>query len=159
MCSMYSVLYVDDEELLLDLCRTSVEESGDFTIGTTNSAPDALEKMQNTSYDAVVSDYQMAEMDGIAFLKEVRSRFGDIQFILFTGKGREEIVIEAIDNGADFSLQKGGDPSAQFAELAHKIRKAVERRKAIKELRDNESTQAPQGLGGLGLRPGLLAGF
>jgi len=136
---MYSVLYVDDEELLLDLCRTYLEESGDFTIGTTNSAPDALEKIRNNSYDAIVSDYQMAEMDGIAFLKEVRSRFGDIPFILFTGKGREEIVIEAIDNGADFYLQKGGDPSAQFAELAHKIRKAVERRKAIKELQDNES--------------------
>jgi len=136
---MYSVLYVDDEELLLDLCRTYLEESGDFTIETTNSAPAALEKIRNTSYDAIVSDYQMAEMDGIAFLKEVRSRFGDMPFILFTGRGREEIVIEAIDNGADFYLQKGGDPSAQFAELAHKIRKAVERRKAIKELQDNES--------------------
>jgi PAS domain S-box-containing protein len=139
MSPIYSVLYVDDEEMLLDLCRIYLEATGDFTIGTTNSARDALEKLQGTSYDAIVSDYQMPEMDGIAFLKEVRSRSGEIPFILFTGRGREEIVIEAIDNGADFYLQKGGDPTAQFAELAHKIRKAVERRKAIQELRDNES--------------------
>ena len=136
---MCSVLYVDDEQLLLDLCRSYLEKSGDFRIETTGSAPEAIEKIQNTSYDAIVSDYQMPGMDGIVFLKEVRSRFGDIPFILFTGKGREEIAIEAINNGADFYLQKGGDPRSQFAELAHKIRKAVERRRAIEELRDNES--------------------
>ena len=139
MCPMCSVLYVDDEQLLLDLCRSYLEKSGDFRIETTGSAPEAIEKIQNTSYDAIVSDYQMPGMDGIVFLKEVRSRFGDIPFILFTGKGREEIAIEAINNGADFYLQKGGDPRSQFAELAHKIRKAVERRRAIEELRDNES--------------------
>ena len=49
----------------------------------------------------------------------------DIPFILFTGRGREEVVIEAINNGVDFYLQKGGDPKAQFAELGHKIKKAV----------------------------------
>jgi PAS domain S-box-containing protein len=136
---MYSVLYVDDEELLLDLCRSYLEKSGDFRVETAGSAPDAIKKLQDTAYDAIVSDYQMPGMDGIAFLKEVRSRFGDIPFILFTGKGREEIVIEAIDNGADFYIQKGGDTRSQFAELAHKILKAVERRKAIAELKKNES--------------------
>ena len=136
---MYSVLYVDDEKQLLDLCRAYLEKSGDFRIETTDSAPEAMEKIANTSYDAIVSDYQMPEMDGITFLKEVRSRFGDIPFILFTGKGREEIVIEAINNGVDFYLQKGGDARAQFAELAHKIRKAVGRRKAAEELIANES--------------------
>jgi PAS domain S-box-containing protein len=136
---MYSVLYVDDEKQLLDLCRAYLERSGDFTIEITNSAPDAIEKIKSTTFDAIVSDYQMPEMDGITFLKEVRSLFGDIPFILFTGKGREDIVIEAINNGADFYLQKGGDVRSQFAELAHKIRKAVERKKAEEELRDNES--------------------
>ena len=135
----YSVLYVDDEKLLLDLCRTYLELNGDFTVETSNSASDALEKIRKLSFDAIVSDYQMPGMDGITFLKEVRSRFGDMPFILFTGKGREEIVIEAIDNGADFYLQKGGDPRSQFAELAHKIRKAVERRRAAEQLRTNET--------------------
>jgi len=136
---MYSVLYVDDEKLLLDLCRTYLEKSGDFTVDTTDSVPAALEKIKDTAYDAIVSDYQMPETDGLTFLKEIRSQSGDIPFILFTGKGREEIVIDAINNGADFYIQKGGAPDSQFAELAHKIRKAVERKKAIEDLRENES--------------------
>src|SRR5208337_890895 len=139
MCPMYSVLYVDDEKLLLDLCRTYLEKSGDFTVDTTDSVPAALEKIKDTAYDAIVSDYQMPETDGLTFLKEIRSQSGDIPFILFTGKGREEIVIDAINNGADFYIQKGGAPDSQFAELAHKIRKAVERKKAIEDLRENES--------------------
>ena len=81
-------------------------------------------------------------LDGIAFLKEVRSRSGDFPFILFTGKGREEVVIEAINNGVDFYLQKGGDITSLFTELGHKIKIAVEQRKAASALRDSEQRLA-----------------
>ncbi|MDD4136938.1 MAG: PAS domain S-box protein [Methanoregula sp.] len=128
--TMISVLYVDDEPGLLEIARLFLEESGGFRIGTSTSAREVLESSSIPSYEAIVSDYQMPEMDGIAFLKAVRERFGDVPFILFTGRGREEVVIEAINNGADFYIQKGGDPEAQFAELAHKIRQAVARRRA-----------------------------
>ena len=80
----------------------------------------------------------MPGMDGIELLKVVRERFGEIPFILFTGRGREEIVMEAINNGVDFYLQKGGDPRAQFAELAHKIRQAVRSKQAERSLHDSE---------------------
>ena len=135
---MISVLYVDDEAPLLDLARIFMEKTGDFRVFTSTSAKEALESASITSCDAIVSDYQMPEMDGIGFLKEVRSRFGDIPFILFTGRGREEVVIAAINNGADFYLQKGGEPKAQFAELTHKVRQAVRRRQAEISLRESE---------------------
>ncbi len=52
------------------------------------------------------------------------------------------MVIEAINNGVDFYLQKGGDPKSQFAELGHKIKKAVESRYAINALRmENEKNR------------------
>ena len=127
---MIHVLYVDDEPDLLNISKLFLEATGEFSLDTAISAQDGLDTLQNREYDAIVSDFQMTEMDGIEFLKEVRSRFGSIPFILFTGRGREEVVIDAINNGADFYLQKGGDPKAQFAELAHKIRQAVARRTA-----------------------------
>ncbi|MEI7650093.1 MAG: PAS domain S-box protein, partial [Methanomicrobiales archaeon] len=61
-----------------------------------------------------------------------------IPFILFTGRGREEVVIQAINSGADFYLQKGGEPGAQFAELTHKIKAAAFRNRAEDSLRKSE---------------------
>ncbi|HOX34451.1 MAG TPA: PAS domain S-box protein [Methanoregulaceae archaeon] len=124
------VLYVDDEPGLLEIGKIFLEGTPEFQVDTLISAQKALSGNAITGCEAIVSDYMMPEMDGIAFLKAVRKQFGDLPFILFTGKGREEVVIEAINNGADFYLQKGGDPRSQFAELAHKIRQAVARRRA-----------------------------
>jgi PAS domain S-box-containing protein len=135
---MYTLLYVDDEPGLLEIGQIFLENTGDFHVVTALSAQDALMTLQKQRFDAIVSDFQMPEMNGIDLLKQVRSTYGEIPFILFTGRGREEIVIEAINNGVDFYLQKGGDPRAQFAELAHKIRQAVGRRHTETALSDSE---------------------
>jgi len=135
---MYNVLYVDDEPGLLEIGKLFLEQSGQFTVDVTTSALDALALLNTKTYDAIISDYQMPDMDGIKFLKTLKSSGNNLPFILFTGRGREEVVIEAINSGADFYLQKGGDPTAQFAELVHKIRQAVSRRHAERSLVESE---------------------
>ena len=94
--------------------------------------------MHAKAYDAIISDYQMPVMDGIAFLKTVRASGNTIPFILFTGRGREEVVIQALNEGADFYLQKGGEPVSQFTELGHQIRLAVTQRRAEVTIRDHD---------------------
>jgi PAS domain S-box-containing protein len=131
---MYSILYVDDEEVLLGLNKIYLEKTGEFAVDTSTSAKEGLEKIGEQSYDAIVSDYDMPHMDGIVFLKEVRSRHGSLPFLLFTGKGREEVVIEAVDNGVDYYIQKGQDMQGMIAELRHKIKRAIERRRISDEL-------------------------
>ncbi|MDD1702417.1 MAG: PAS domain S-box protein [Methanoregula sp.] len=138
MADKIRVLYVDDEPGLLEIGQDFLELSGDIHVETSTSAEKSLDSPALGSYDVIISDYQMPGMDGIAFLKTIRERSGDIPFILFTGRGREEVVIEAINNGADFYLQKGGDPEAQFAELAHKVRQAMRRKQAERSLQDSE---------------------
>ncbi len=123
------ILYVDDEVDLLNLGKIFLEKSGEISVDTATSASEARALMTSGIFDAIISDYQMPGEDGITFLKSVRSSYGDIPFILFTGRGREEVVIEAINNGVDFYIQKGGDARPQFAELAHKIHHAVTRHK------------------------------
>jgi PAS domain S-box-containing protein len=132
------VLYVDDDPSLLDIGKLFLEESGDFNVATAISTPEGIRLLEQEKFDAIVSDYQMPGMDGIQFLIEVRSRFGPIPFILFTGRGREEVVIQAINSGADFYLQKGGEPDAQFAELSHMIKSAVSSKRVDDTLRESE---------------------
>ncbi|MEI6294297.1 MAG: PAS domain S-box protein, partial [Methanomicrobiales archaeon] len=128
------ILYVDDELSLLDLGKLFLEESGRFSVEIISSAPAALTLLNATKFDAIISDYQMPGMDGIQFLKSVRASGNAIPFILFTGRGREEIVIQALNEGASFYLQKGGEPEAQFAELAHKIHISVEHHRAAEKI-------------------------
>lgn len=139
---MISILYVDDELDLLGLCKIFLELDREFQVTPIASVQEALDCLSRSSFDAIISDYQMPGIDGLEFLKRVRSRDEDIPFILFTGRGREEVVIEAINNGVDFYLQKGGDPKSQFAELGHKIKKAVNSRYAIHALKtENEKNR------------------
>ena len=127
---MLSVLYVDDAAELRELGKIYLEAGGDFSVTTADSADNALALLEKQSFDLILSDFDMPGMNGIGFLTEIRTRYQDIPFILFTGRGRDEIVVEAINHGADFYLQKGGDAKAQFAELAHKIRQGVRRHQA-----------------------------
>jgi len=135
---MYTLLYVDDEPEMLDLGKIFLERTGDFAVITAGSTDEALSFLVTRHFDAVVSDYDMPVKSGLVFLKEVRERFGDLPFILFTGRGREEVVIEAINNRADFYLQKGHDTHPQFSELSHKIRQAIRRKEAEDALRESE---------------------
>jgi PAS domain S-box-containing protein len=136
---MYSVLYVDDDEILLGLNKIYLEKTGEFSVDIAPTAEDALGMIRQKPYDAIISDYDMPNMNGIEFLKLVRSHYEGFPFLLFTGKGREEIAIEALDNGVDYYIQKGPDMHGMIAELTHKTKRAIERRRTGDEL--NRSRQ------------------
>ena len=115
------VLLVDDDPVFLELSKTFLEVFHDINSDTVESAGQALEKLNELSYDVVVSDYDMPYMDGISFLRTIRDKRINIPFILFTGVGKEELMSRAIENGADSFIQKKGDPKAQCSELSQRI--------------------------------------
>ncbi len=133
-----SVLYVDDEPALLEIGKIFLERTGDIRVTTAQDAEEAIRFIADQHFEAIVSDYQMPGMDGIAFLKHLRQSGNTTPFIIFTGKGREDVVIEALNCGADFYLQKGGDPKSQFAELSNMIRAAFSRMMAEKSAKESE---------------------
>jgi len=98
---MISVMYADDEEGLLEPGKLFLEKSGQCSADSVASATKVLQKTESTSYDAIVSDYEIPGIEGIAFLKIIRAEFPDIPFIIFTNKASEDVVIKAFDNGAD----------------------------------------------------------
>lgn len=122
---MISVLCVDDDAAHLDVMKIYLEESGELTVTTATSVPAALAIIETNRFDVIVTDYQMPVMNGIEFLKRVRAKKSHLPFIIFTGKGREEILIEILSRGPDFYLWKNGDPEITFANLEETIKKAV----------------------------------
>ncbi|WOF15241.1 response regulator [Methanoplanus sp. FWC-SCC4] len=132
------ILMVDEEPDILEIAEIFLKKYGEYDIDRAYSAKEGLYKLQEGGYDAIVSDYEMPEMDGLTFLGEVRRLNPLIPFIIFSGKGREEVVGEAFRRGADGFVQKGKDPRSQFAELNHQIVIASERSRAENELKMKE---------------------
>jgi len=132
---MITVLLIDDEPAILDITRLFLERTGAFSVETTASGAEALEKFDSKNYDVIISDYEMPGMNGIELLKALKSRGIDIPFIIFTGKGREVVAVEALTYGATYYLQKGGEPRSQFAVLESLIEQAVQRKRAEEETR------------------------
>ncbi len=132
-----SILYVDDEPALLEIAKVYMERQG-YEVTVCESAAEALELLNRKTFDAIISDYQMPGMDGISFLASLRGRDDCTPFIIFTGKDREDVVIDALNMGADFYVKKGGDPRAQFAELLNMVEYAVRDRKQMGDLERSE---------------------
>lgn len=135
MTSSIHVLHVDDEPSFGDLVVEFLERESDrIEVVSTTSAADRLEHLENDKrgIDCIVSDYEMPGKDGIEFLEAVRNRHSDLPFILFTGKGSEDIASEAISAGATDYLQKRGG-TEQYELLANRIQNAVERYRSVEE--------------------------
>jgi CheY-like chemotaxis protein len=127
------VLHVDDDETFGRLVAASLEREGaQFDVVTVNSTGAALARLEAGDIDCVVSDYDMPDADGLELLEAVRARYAQVPFVLFTGKGSEEIASAAISAGVDEYLQKSARPE-QFTLLANRVLTVVERDRARRE--------------------------
>ena len=137
------VLHVDDDPSVLDLAATFLEREGErLDVETATSADEGLDRLAGadndgefgTGIDCVVSDYNMPEMDGLAFLERMREDHPDLPFVLFTGKGSEEIASEAITAGVTDYLNKGSGTD-QYTLLANRIENTVSQYRTERDLR------------------------
>jgi len=132
------VLHVDDDPAFADLTGTFLErENGRITVRTATSTDEAIETLAAHDVDCIVSDYDMPGADGIAFLEAIRDTHPDLPFVLFTGKGSEEVAADAIAAGATDYLQKEGGTD-QYTVLANRIANAVDQRRARVARRQTE---------------------
>lgn len=141
------ILLVDDEASFLEqaslflskaegFAEALLESEESLNIDTTNSIKGAMEKLDKNSYEAVISDYKMPDKNGLEFLKIVREdRNSDIPFILFTGKGNEEIALKALSKGANRYFEKGGDPDSQYRSLIQATVQEAQHRRKVNELK------------------------
>ena len=131
-----TVLHVDDDCDFAEMAATFLERQNDrLSVDTATSADEGLNLLSNNEYHCVVSDYDMPHTDGIEFLHQVREQWGDLPFILFTGKGSEEVAGEAVSDGATDYLQKESG-TEQYELLANRIVNAVSQFRAEKRVQE-----------------------
>ena len=133
------VLHVDDDSGLLKITKQCLEMEGPFQVDTVISVDEALMKLEKDKYDIVVSDYQMPGKDGLDFLKALRSKGNTIPFVMFTGKGREEVAIRALNLGANQYLNKMGETETVYTELAHSITELAKIKRSEEKLCESEA--------------------
>ncbi|MFD1570999.1 GAF domain-containing protein [Halorubrum laminariae] len=130
------ILFVDDEPGAADLAATHVERLVDGVETVIRTDPtDALAVVREEPVDCVVSDYNMPGLDGLELLEAVRSVDPGLPFVLFTGRGSEEIASEAISAGVTDYLQKGIGRD-RYEVLANSVENALDRRRAERDLRE-----------------------
>ncbi|QLC35136.1 PAS domain S-box protein (plasmid) [Halarchaeum sp. CBA1220] len=130
------VLHVDDDAALGELVATSLERVNDrLSVETVQSADAGLDALADAAFDCVVSDYDMPGRDGIEFLRVLRATHPRVPFILYTGKGSEEVASDAITAGASDYLQKEGSID-HYGVLANRIVTLVEHERAETTMND-----------------------
>jgi PAS domain S-box-containing protein len=136
--SAIHVLHVDDDPSIREISKQILMDMGSFEIDGACCVDEAFGKLTVGHYDVVVSDYEMPQKDGLQFLKELREQNNDIPFILFTGKGREEVAIKALNLGVNGYFNKQGNPETVYGELSHGIKLAVKNSKSELALVESE---------------------
>ncbi|WP_227132607.1 PAS domain-containing response regulator [Halorubellus salinus] len=138
------VLHAEDDPQLGALAGEFLEREGELAVTHVEDAPTALERLAAEDFECIVSDYDMPGMTGIEFLDAVREDHPDLPFILFTGKGSEEVASDAISKGVTDYLQKETG-TEQYEVLANRIENAVdgyrterELERRVKQLRESE---------------------
>jgi DNA-binding NtrC family response regulator len=117
------VLLVDDEEQFLDVLSQRLGTRG-IDAETSTSGEEALVKIKNRNFDAIVLDVMMPGMGGIETLKRIRKEYPELQIIMLTGQGTVGKAVEAMKEGAIEFMEKPAD----INKLMDKIGEAKEKR-------------------------------
>lgn len=127
------ILLVDDEKDFVEPLAERMRARG-MNVSTTTSPTEALSKAENESFDAIVLDLMMPEMDGLQTMEAIKKKNPDIQVILLTGHATVEKGIEAMKHGAMDFLEKPVD----IQSLTEKIKKAQAKKMVLVEKKNEE---------------------
>ncbi len=139
-----SILVVDDAPETLELLQRNLEAEG-YRVFPAPGVPEALDLLESTPVDLVITDFRMPKVTGLDLIRHVRQNLKDTEVVMITGYASIEGAVEAVKTGAEEYLAKPFTDQ----ELLDAVRRALakrERRRAVGE--PAEEVAAPAGLVG-----------
>ena len=120
------ILLVDPEPVLAHISKVSLEKSSNLSVQVASTGAEVLDLVMSGNYDAVVSDYDMPDMNGIDLHRALQEKGVKVPFILFTTPDDGKAILEAYEAHTDFYLNKDEQADKVYVDLSQKIRQAVE---------------------------------
>ncbi len=133
MNQSYILIVDDDAALLQALPQALCLRLHDVKVDTADSAPGALEQIQEHDYDVIVSDIKMPGMDGLVLLEKIRELQPDTPTLLITGHGEHDLAVQALRGGAYDFIQKPIDRDYLVAALQRAIQTYQLRRQVAEQ--------------------------
>ena len=122
----HSVLMIDDNAVFLKTVSDALHElHPDLLIATASNAEQGLRLLNLRRFDAIVSDFRMAGLNGVDLLKECQADCPDIPIVLITGYGTAELEQDAMDQGAYALLEKPVDLERLYNLVLRVIRRST----------------------------------
>ena len=124
----HSILLVDDEPLITKGTGDDLKEK-DYEVATANSGEKAIELLENTTFDLVITDLIMGSIDGIGVLKRAKEISPETMVMILTGFGGMALAIEALRSGADDYVLKPCEPKEMYFRVSKCFEKLELKRK------------------------------
>ena len=116
------ILFADDDRDLCRAVRTLLEHEG-YVVETAHNGSDALELAETGSFDGMILDWMMPEMNGISVLRELRRGGVTTPCLMLTARSEVEDRVAGLDSGADDYLSKPFNTAELLARLRAIIRR------------------------------------
>jgi two-component system response regulator AtoC len=126
--SSKGILIIDDEENMLHMLKTLLSKEG-YEVVTATNGTEGLERIETDSFDTILCDIRMPEMDGLSFLKAAKEKNPDSTIIMMSAYGTIDLAVEAMKHGAYDYVSKPFKPD----EIILTLKKAEERERLRKE--------------------------
>jgi two-component system chemotaxis response regulator CheY len=114
---MIPLILVDDDPDMLNLMQITFSDSGNYEVIACPDARDALEVLKQRTVSVIISDFKMPVMTGGQFVKIARDMGYSGLFILYSGRGKDQLIKKAFHDGADFYIPRSGDFNKEFTSL------------------------------------------
>ncbi|MFH1596025.1 MAG: sigma-54 dependent transcriptional regulator [Pseudomonadota bacterium] len=118
------ILVIDDDKALRDACYQILSRQG-YQVELATGARQGLTLLERMSFDAILLDLVMPDLDGLEALKKVRALDPDVEVIIITGYGTIQSAVECIKAGAFHFLSKPFVPD----DLRNQVSRALEKRR------------------------------
>ncbi len=120
------ILVIEDETKVANFIKTGLEEEG-YEVDAAQDGRTGLDLLKDSSYDIVLLDLMIPEVDGLEVLKRFRSWGMNTPVLIITAKTAKEDVVKGLDTGSDDYLTK----PFSFDELLARIRALLRRSKSV----------------------------